>query len=128
MEESNQKLKKPKLLLILIKYIFHLLALGYILYTILQFIGIDSILIGSFVHVAILPWIVLVSISVLLRFCYVHRLPLYYILLNEGITNIDYYIGMPISVINLLILHILLIAFLIFGYSFYYVKYKLWYS
>ena len=60
--------------------------------------------------------------SIVFRFCYVHRLPLYYILINELTTVIDTYIGIPVSDINLLGIHLILIGLLIFGYTYYYVK------
>lgn len=114
-----------KSFLILIKYIFHFSAFIYAVNTILQFIGIDVPELGCFFHIALLPWTIFLAISFKFKFCYVHRLALYYIALNEGITNIDYYIGIPVKESNLLIIHLLFIASLIFGYSYYYVKYKL---
>ena len=117
--------KNRKKFLILIKYIFHLLALIYASNTFLQFIGIDVPEIGCFFHVALLPWIIFIYLSYELKFCYVHRLPLYYIAVNELLTNIDYYIGIPISDSNLLVAHLLIAASLILGYSYYYLKFKL---
>ena len=114
-----------KFFLILIKYIFHILGFIYVVNTTLQFIGIDIPQIGCFFHVALFPWIIFMMLSTKFKFCYVHRLPLYYIAINEIITNVDYYIGIPIELSNLLVLHLLLIACLIFGYSYYYVNFKL---
>jgi len=116
---------KHKSFLILIKYVFHILGLSYIVHTTLQFIGIDIVQFGCFFHVALIPWIIFMAISSIFRFCYVHRLPLYYIAINEIITDIDYYIGIPIEISNLIVVHLLLISGLIFGYSYYYIKYKL---
>lgn len=59
------------------------------------------------------------------KYCYVHRLPLYYIGVNELLTNLDYYIGIPIETINLFLIHLSLLIIVIFGYSIYYIKYKL---
>lgn len=55
------------------------------------------------------------------RYCYVHRLPLYYIAINDGITILDYYLTIPIDTFMLLLVHLLLIASIIFGYSYYYI-------
>ena len=49
----------------------------------------------------------------------------HYIAVNEFLVNIDYYIGIPIEDIKLLLIHLTIIIFLIFGYSYYYIKYKL---
>ena len=115
---------KHKSFLISIKYSFHTLAFVYFVNTILQFIGIDIPEIGCFFHVALFPWLIFLGISIVFRYCYVHRLPLYYIALNEWITNLDYYIGIPMDISGLIVIHLLLIAFLIFGYSYYYIKTK----
>jgi hypothetical protein len=44
---------------------------------------------------------------------------------NELLVDIDYYIGIPIDEIKLLLIHMTAIMLLIFGYSYYYIKYKL---
>ena len=111
MEEKlvNRKrlLKNRKIFLLLTKYLSHILGFGYIIYTLLGFFGIDAVEIGYLVQLSILPWIYTFSASKALEFCYVHRLPLYYIATNESITNIDYYIGIPINDSNLLVAHLL---------------------
>lgn len=121
-EKLLKSLRSLKIFLRVTKFIPHLLALGYVIYTIFGLCGIDLIIMGSFIHVAILPWLYFFSNSIIYRYCYVHRLPLYYILVNEIITSTDYYINIPLSTFNLLVIHILAIACLIFSYSIYYVK------
>lgn len=103
----------------------HFEAFLYVLYTILGFLDIDSIIIGYFAHMAVLPWIVLYILSKRFMFCYVHRLPLYYIAANELITTGDYYLNIPEDYFTPLVLHSIIFGLLILGYSIYYVKYKL---
>lgn len=124
-EKSSRQNLSHKTFLILIKYLFHTLGIVYAIGTTLQFIGIDEPIIGCFVHISLIPWIILYMMSKVLRFCYVHRLPLYYIGMNELITSVDYYIGIPISVMNILAIHCALLISLIIGYSIYYVRCKL---
>ena len=114
-----------KIFLIYTKYIPHIVAILYAIYTLLGFYGIDWNLMGCVFHVSLLIWIQLLFTSFRFKYCYVHRLPIYYIGLNELITCVDYYIGIPISEFNLLVIHILFICLMIIGYSFYYVKFKL---
>lgn len=111
--------------LIVLKYIPHFIAFIYAIYTLLGFCGIDSIVVGCFFHISLVSWIYLFITSLLFKFCYVHRLPLYYIGTNELITSLDYYIGIPVEDFNLIIIHSLLIISLIFGYSYYHIKCKL---
>ena len=88
---------KHKSYLILTKYIPHILAIFYALYTLLGCLGIDAIPISYIVHVSLLPGIYMYFTSVIFRFCYVHRLPLYYIGVNELVTVSDYYLNIPLS-------------------------------
>ena len=116
---------KHKSFLIITKFIPHISAFLYMLYILLQFAGIDMFILGYLINYSILTWIYFYLISFVFRYCYVHRLPLYYILLNEVLTTSDYYLNIPVNTIKLLYIHIALIGILLFGYSYYYVKYKL---
>jgi hypothetical protein len=92
----------------------------YIVYTIFQFLDVDLIIVGHLVHISIVSWIFMILSSIVFRFCYVHRLPLYYILLNDATTVIDYSVGIPVSDTAILNYHIILIGLLILGYTYYY--------
>lgn len=114
-----------KIYLIDIKYSSHFLAFIYFIYTILGFVGIDCNLLGCFFHVSLFVLIQLIFTSFRFKYCYVHRLPLYYIGINELITNIDYYFKFQNNELELIIIHLILVFCLIFGYTFYYKKCKL---
>lgn len=123
-EAKLKKVIKLKEYLIILKYIIHIEAFLYMIYTIFQFLDIDLIILGHLTHISILSWIFMYVTSLLFKFCYVHRLPLYYIALNDSLTILDYYVGIPVSINNLLLIHLLLIILLIFGYSIFYIKLK----
>ena len=114
---------RHKSYLIALKYIPHFTAILYIIYTLLQFVDIDLIILGYFIHTSIISWLFMLLSSIVFRFCYVHRLPLYYIAINDITSVIDYYIKIPISEISLLGVHLIITGLLIFGYTYYYVKY-----
>ena len=116
---------KNKTFLIITKFIPHLIALFYVIYTFLGFCGIDAIIISYIANVSLLPMCYIFINSIVYKYCYVHRLPLYYIALNELITVSDYYLHIPISDFNLLVVHILILGIFIYGYSYYYIKFKL---
>ena len=124
-EVKLDSIRKRKIFLILTKYIPHLIGILYVVYTVLCFIGIDPISIGYIASLSALPWLHLYSASHALEFCYVHRLPLYYILIDEILLVTDNYLCIPLNVYNLFMLHLLLIGLLVFGYTYYYVKFKL---
>lgn len=113
---------RHKSYLIALKYIPHFTAILYIIYTLFQFADIDLIILGYFIHTSIISWLFMLLSSIIFRFCYVHRLPLYYIAINDITSVIDYYIKIPISEISLLGVHLIIIGLLIFGYTYYYVK------
>ena len=118
--KSMENSLKHKSYLIALKYIPHFTAVLYIVYTLFQFMDIDLIILGYFIHTSIVSWLFMLLSSIVFRFCYVHRLPLYYIAINDMTSVIDYYIGIPISEITLLGVHLVLIGLLIFGYTYYY--------
>ena len=121
-EKLMERNLKHKSYLIFLKYIPHIIAFMYIIYTMFQFINIDLIILGYFMHLSIMSWLFMFISSIVFKYCYVHRLPLYYIALNDISSTVDYYIGIPVSDITLLGIHIVLRGILIFGYTLYYVR------
>lgn len=116
---------KHKSFLLITKFIPHIIALFYVIYTFLGFCGIDSVIISYIANLSFLPMCYIFINSIIYRYCYIHRLPLYYIAMNELITVSDYYLHIPISDFNLLVIHTLILGFFIYGYSYYYIKFKL---
>ena len=119
---EKQVKSNNKSFLLYLKYIIHSITFLYIIYTLFGFLGIDLVIISYFAHLSILPWIFLYLCSKKFKYCYVHRMPLYYIAINEALTVIDNYIGIPLSLFNLLVVHLILIGSLIISYSIYYVQ------
>ena len=124
-EEKVENSLSHKSFLIVLKYIPHITVFGYIIYSLLGFLGFDEIWIGYIFHLSIISWLFLYLTSFIFKYCYVHRLLLYYIGLNELITISNFYLTIPLSDNKLLIVHLLLIALLIFGYSIYYKNVKI---
>lgn len=123
-EVELASIRNRKIFLILTKYTSHLIGILYVIYTILYFLEVDPVSIGYLASLSVLPWINLYSASFALDFCYVHRLPLYYILIDELLLVTDNYLYIPLDVYNLFLLHLLVIGLLVFGYTYYYVKYS----
>ena len=87
--EENLNKTLYKSILFLLKVIPYVLAFIYIVYTAFAFFNIDLIFLGYLAHMSVLPWVFLFLASYVFRFCTVHRLPLYYILVNDTITTIQ---------------------------------------
>lgn len=112
--EENLNKTLYKSILFLLKVIPYVLAFIYIVYTAFAFFSIDLIFLGYLAHMSVLPWIFLFLASYVFKFCTVHRLPLYYILVNDTITIIDAYIGIPLGWFNLLMLHTVIVGIFLF--------------
>lgn len=112
-----------RLILYMLKVIPYVIAVGYIAYTGFAFYNIDLPIIGYIVHLSVLPWLFLYLSSLAFKFCYVHRLPLYYVLVNDSITVLDYYIGIPLDVYQLMMLHSVILGIFILLITYYHVKY-----
>ena len=121
MEEKSSNLKHKSYLLLL-KYLPHLIALLLMVYTLLQFADIDAIIIGYIINYILIGYVFMCSI--IFKFCYVHRLPIYYYIVNELTSVIDnYVIQIPVSEKGLLGIHLTFIGIIIFCYTKYYLKY-----
>ena len=121
MEEKSSNLKHKSYLLLL-KYLPHLIALLCMVYTLLQFADIDAIIIGYIINYILIGYVFICSI--IFKFCYVHRLPIYYYIVNELTSVIDnYVIQIPVSEKGLLGIHLTFIGIIIFCYTKYYLKY-----
>ena len=90
----NDLLQKSlyKIELYIIKVIPYILALFYLVNTVLSYFYIDIPLISYIAGVSLLPLLFFYITSFVFRFCIYHRLPIYYIFTNWLITVADYYL------------------------------------
>lgn len=108
--EANLKSKTLyKIEIAVIKYIPFILALLYFINTALSLIDINASIISYIAGVSVLPWLFLLISSFVFKFCIYHRIPLYYILVNDVINIIDEYIHIPVS--NLVFISIHMVIF-----------------
>ena len=120
--EKQSRNLSHKSFLIILKYIPYFLACGYAISTLGDFFEYDLIGLGYICNVSIFSWIFMLLTSFIFKYCYIHRLPLYYIVINDLLNITDYYKGIPISVKSFLILHLLVIFTFISLYTYGYVK------
>lgn len=90
------------------------LALCAILNTAFEFIGINAEVLSALSGMSLLPLLFFYLASYAFKFCQYHRMFLHYILANNVITWFDYWIGIPVSTMTLLAIHISLIGLLLF--------------
>ena len=106
-----------KLLLLVLKYIPTVIALCYMLNTILYIEPLSNI-----AGVSLLTWIFLYLASVVFEFCSYHRMFLWYILIDDILNIVDYYWSIPISTDNLIRVHNILAGMTLFVALILYVK------
>jgi hypothetical protein len=111
----RSNLHKP--LLLVLKYIPMVIALCYMLNTMLYIEPLSNI-----AGVSLLTWIFLYLASVVFEFCSYHRMFLWYILIDDVLNIVDYYWSIPISTDNLIRIHNILAGITLFIVSILYVK------
>ena len=124
MEEKLLERRIHKLLLITLKVIPMLLALCAVIGMLLDFFDHDASLCSFIGSVSLLPLIFLYLASYAFRFCGYHRMFLHYIVANNILVYLDYYIGLPISNRSLLIIHLAIVGLFLFLVLYFYRKEK----
>lgn len=120
-EETLQR-RSHKLLLVILKFIPMVTALCYLLNTVFAAFGIYAGFLSHISGMSLLPWLFILIATYVFRFCIYHRMFLYYILVSDVVNIIDYYIGIPLSTFNILVLHFSIAGLFLFLILYLYVK------
>lgn len=111
-----------KVLLIILKVIPTIIALSYLLNTIISYFGYSANILSHLFGVSLITWLFLFISSIVYRYCIYHRMFLYYILITDSLNITDYYIGIPVNDFNLLSIHIIISGIFLFLILYFYVK------
>ncbi len=95
----------------------------YFLNTFFSYFNIELPIFSYIGGLSLLPWLFLYLSSFVFRFCLYHRLPLYYVLVSDGISYYDLWIGITMSDRGLFVLNDMLAGITIFMII--YLKFKL---
>ena len=115
--EENSSLSdyhKSKLFLGFLKILPMLMAVLYLMNTVLSYFYIESREISYFSSLGIIPWAFIMFASYRLHFCEYHRMFLWYILTNNLICWTDERFTLPIDNWNYFILHIIIAGLFLF--------------
>lgn len=96
-EVNSLRKSNYKIFLFINKYLPYVISLLYMVNTILYLFGIDLVVFSILGGMSILPMLYFISVSFTFGYCSYHRLPLYYIILNDSINWLEYTIGIPIT-------------------------------
>lgn len=113
-----------KALLGSLKIIPILIAMCYMLNTALAYIDIDIPVLSNLAGMSLFTWIFIYLASIVFRFCAYHRMFLYYILVTDVLNIVDYYVGIPISDFNLMMVHSVITGLALFIILYLYVKHN----
>lgn len=113
-----------KLLLGLLKIIPMLLAAITVAGTLFNFIGLDASIFSFLGGISLLPLLFLYLSSFVFRFCVYHRMFLHYIVVNNILVYIDYFVGIPVSDLALFMIHTIIIGLFLFLILYFYRKEK----
>ena len=119
---EKSKRSEYKLLIIVLKFIPMLTALCYMTSTIFNYLGYNIEPLSNFGGMSLLTWLFIYLASIVFNFCSYHRVFLWYIFIDDIFNIIDYYITIPISTDNILMLHNILIGITLFTVLILYVK------
>lgn len=112
--EENLKISLYKIEVYLLKVIPIVLALGDLLNTLLYLFDIDAAIISYIGGVSFITLLFLYLSSYVFRFCEYHRIPLHFIVVNNIINIYDWYIGIPLGLVEMILIEVLLVGITIF--------------
>lgn len=107
---ENSVRRKHKVFLLMIKYLPHLIMLIDVLHTFSCMFGRQEVVLSYIGGTSYLVLLSMLLTSYVFNFCSYHRIPLYYILVNNTLVLYDYYVGLPISNKGMLDLNLVLIG------------------
>lgn len=121
-EKSNVSKLHYKLFITVLKYIPMIIALCYVLNTVAAMLSIYIEPLSNIAGMSLFTWIFLYIATYVFRFCAYHRMFLWYILVDDLLSIIDYYYELSIDTGNLLMIHNSIIGIFLFIILYLYVK------
>lgn len=97
-----------KAVIVAIKVIPILIATLFLVRSILSCIDVDVTWLSYLCGMSLIPLLFMYLVSYAFKFCTYHRMFLHYIVVNDAINYIDYYIGIPLQYHELLRMHIII--------------------
>lgn len=113
-----------KAVIVAIKVIPILIATLFLVRSILSCVDVDVTWLSYLCGMSLIPLLFMYLVSYAFKFCTYHRMFLHYIVVNDTINYIDYYIGIPLQYHELLRLHIIIAGIFLLLIIYYHQKWK----
>lgn len=107
-----------KILLIILKYTPVTLALLDVIYTILSYFGTVAVGLSIFGGVSFIFLLILFLLSYIFRFCYLYRIPLYYITITNLISTLKYYKIISLAALPMIKIYAIITGIVVLIYVF----------
>ncbi|QOR59851.1 hypothetical protein KNV45_gp31 [uncultured phage cr271_1] len=114
MVEKSVNKNQMKLFVLVSKVLPMILALCHLLNCIFGYFNWNNVILGYISGISILTIVYLYFISYLIKLCEYHRMFLHYCVIIDIINIYDYYIGIPITNIQLMFLYIIISIIIMF--------------
>lgn len=94
-----------KLFVVMLKYAPVVMVICCIINTTGAYFGYDMGFLSYVSGISLIPWLFMLVASRVFRFCVYHRFMLYYIIIDDIINAIDYYLCIPVDDFKILMIH-----------------------
>jgi hypothetical protein len=111
-----------KLFILILKFIPSIIAMIHLLSTILSYFSIDLVILSYIGSISLLPLLFMYLASYVFKFCSYHRMFLHYSVIINSLNIYDYYIGIPISNMEIIMVHIIISIIFSFIITYLYLK------
>lgn len=102
-----------KLFVIMLKYAPAVMVICCIINTTGAYFGYDMGFLSYISGISLIPWLFMLVASRVFRFCVYHRFMLYYIIIDDIINAIDYYLCIPVDDFKILMIHYVVLGIVI---------------
>lgn len=102
-----------KLFVIMLKYAPAVMVICCIINTTGAYFGYDMGFLSYISGISLIPWLLMLVASRVFRFCVYHRFMLYYIIIDDIINVIDYYLCIPVDDFKILMIHYVVLGIVI---------------
>ena len=121
-EENLNNKYLYKLFILVLKFIPSIIAMIHLLSTILSYFSIDLVILSYIGSISLLPLLFMYLASYVFKFCSYHRMFLHYSVIINSLNIYDYYIGIPITNMEIIMVHIIISIIFSFIITYLYLK------
>lgn len=121
-KEEPLRKSSHKLLLVILKFIPFITAVCYATNTLCSYLGIDTAVLSMVGGMSLSTWLFIWIATYVFRFCFYHRMFLYYILVSDMVSVYDFYFGIPVGDVDMILIQFVIALVFMFIILYCYAK------